>query len=63
MKPQPESCTVALDKPDCAANECFFIDGKLDNVLGARDFEMQAVQFTSEENLQEVVVKVKRDSF
>lgn len=63
MKPEPKSFAAALDKVGCMAGECFFIDGKLGNVLGAQSFGMKASQFISEKILWETFVKTKGDSF
>lgn len=60
MKPQPESFAAALDKAGCAANECFFIDDKLDNVLGARNFGMKATQFINESDLTKTLDNLNR---
>lgn len=51
-KPQPEIFTHLLERIGRPAAECLFIDDSLGNVEAARRLGMQAVQFTSPEDLR-----------
>ena len=51
-KPQPEIFTHLLERIGRPAAECLFIDDSLGNVEAARRLGLQAVQFTSPEDLR-----------
>ncbi len=47
MKPSREIYEIAVKKAKCEPHECFFVDDKLDNVEGAKEFGIEAAQFLS----------------
>jgi glucose-1-phosphatase len=47
MKPSAKMFAVAVEKANCAADECLFVDDKLANVEGAIAYGLEAVQFFS----------------
>lgn len=49
LKPSPEIFQAAIEKANCAAEECFFVDDREANVAGALKFGINAVLFTSAE--------------
>lgn len=49
IKPSPKMFQAAVNKANCAANECLFVDDKLVNVEGAIVCGLEAVQFLSAE--------------
>lgn len=55
FKPSPEIYRAAVEKADCAANECFFTDDKESNVIGAEKFGINAVQFISAAQFQKEI--------
>lgn len=57
LKPDLEIYRTFLKKYDLKAEECFFIDDREVNVIGARQAGFQAMQFTGD--FQEVVKKIE----
>jgi FMN phosphatase YigB (HAD superfamily) len=53
LKPSPKMFEVAVEKANCAANECLFVDDKLANVEGATAYGLEAIQFLSAEQFYE----------
>ncbi|MCY7375213.1 MAG: HAD family phosphatase [Pyrinomonadaceae bacterium] len=52
VKPSAETFQAAVEKAQCAAEECFFTDDKEANVIGAIKFGINAVQFVSAEQFE-----------
>ena len=55
LKPSPEIFRVAVEKAQCAPDECFFTDDKEQNIAGARDLGINAVQFVSTKQFEEEI--------
>jgi glucose-1-phosphatase len=53
MKPAAKMFETAVEKANCAASECLFVDDKLINVEGAIACGLEAVQFLSAEQFME----------
>ena len=51
-KPSDEIYNILLDKLDCPAEECLFIDNSQDNVDGARSVGIQTILFENAEQLR-----------
>ncbi len=47
LKPSAKMFAVAVEKAECAANECLFVDDKAVNVEGAIAYGLEAFQFLS----------------
>ena len=56
MKPERAIYEAAVAKAGCAASEVFFTDDKAENVEGASTAGLDAVVFTSPEQLQRDLV-------
>lgn len=52
LKPSAEIFRAAVEKAECAADECFFTDDKETNVAGAIEFGINALQFISAEQFE-----------
>ena len=57
MKPAPEIYQAAIESVDCEPREIFFMDDKLENVEGARAAGLDAVIFTTAEQLVEELAR------
>lgn len=53
LKPSKEIFQAAVEKAGCLPEECFFTDDKLENVVGAKKYGINAVQFISAEQFEE----------
>lgn len=53
IKPEPQIYKAALDKIQCAPNECFYTDDISDYVAAGRTFGLQAEIFTDTANLRQ----------
>ena len=51
MKPEPRIYEAAIETAGCAPGEIFFMDDRIDNVEGATQAGLDAVQFTSPRRL------------
>ena len=58
LKPDREIYEILLDKYGLKAEECLFFDDRADNVEGARNVGIQAVQVTSRAMLNETLEKM-----
>ncbi len=47
VKPSPEMFRAAVEKANCAADECLFTDDREGNISGALKFGINAILFTS----------------
>ena len=52
LKPAPEIFQAAIEKAECAPEECFFTDDKILNVEGAIKCGINAVQFVSADEFE-----------
>lgn len=52
IKPDPEIYKLLLNRYNLKAEECFFIDDNKDNVKAAKNLGINAVQFTTPEQLR-----------
>jgi HAD superfamily hydrolase (TIGR01509 family) len=52
IKPDPRIYQILLKELDVEANQCFFIDDKLENVEAAKEMGMDAIQFLNVEQLK-----------
>lgn len=56
LKPSPKMYKAAIEKANCLAEECFFTDDKLENIEGAKEFGIDAVQFISVEQFKSELI-------
>ena len=61
IKPDPEIYRALMEKYSLNAEECLFIDDRIDNVVAARDVGMQAIQFENYEHAREACDKIGLD--
>lgn len=52
LKPDARAYRLAGEQVDCKPQSCLFIDDRIENVQGAKQVGMQALQFTGIEKLQ-----------
>ena len=52
VKPAPEIFRIAIEKAECAAEECFYTDDRILNIEGARKLGINAFHFTSAHELE-----------
>ena len=58
LKPSKEIFRIAVERANCAAEECLFTDDVAANVEGARKIGINAVQFVSSEQFQKDISKI-----
>ncbi|MHA1764537.1 MAG: HAD-IA family hydrolase, partial [Promethearchaeota archaeon] len=57
MKPDPKIFELAIQKAGCKPEEIIYIDDGLNNVRAASNFKINAITFTSPEELLEKLKK------
>jgi HAD superfamily hydrolase (TIGR01509 family) len=58
MKPEPLFYQALLDQSGVAATNILFIDDLPQNIEAAREADMIGHQFTTQENLEEVLIEL-----
>lgn len=61
MKPDRRIYEAALEAADCAAEECFFVDDKVENVEGAKRLGIRAEQTTSTAHLKRLIASLDNE--
>jgi glucose-1-phosphatase len=59
LKPAAEIFQAAVEKANCAANECLFTDDREGNIAGALKFGINAILFTSAEQFENEIRRQK----
>ena len=59
IKPSHEMFEAAIEKANCAAEECFFTDDREGNIEGAKEYGINAVQFVTARQFEEEIKRLK----